>query len=156
MEDCQRKMPLGEWMTRLYGVIDRQRLEITRLTAELATEHKVSSAMQQQVEAIQGDNAALREDGERLDLLEEWWEMSGKNTSGERIYTVRSHTTQATDASLRGAIDMIRAALDAKDSGKVGYIRQGSYTCNGSPRGCEGERFGGCDHCAALDAAKGE
>lgn len=21
------------------------------------------------------------------------------------------------------------------------------YTCNGSPNGCEGERFGGCDYC---------
>ena len=36
MEDCQREMPFGEWMARLYEVIDRQRLEITRLTAENA------------------------------------------------------------------------------------------------------------------------
>ena len=87
-----------ERINQLYASHYQKRAEITRLTAELAEAKK--------------DNAALREDKERLDLLEEWWEMSGKNTSGERIYTVRSHTTQATDASLRGAIDMIRAALD--------------------------------------------
>ena len=26
-------------------------------------------------------------------------------------------------------------------------VIQGPYTCNGDPRGCEGERFGGCVHC---------
>ena len=31
-------------------------------------------------------------------------------------------------------------------SDKVGYITQGSYTCNGSKLGCERERFGGCEY----------
>ena len=29
---------------------------------------------------------------------------------------------------------------------KCGYVVEGSYTCNGSPQGCEGERFGGCEY----------
>lgn len=53
-------------------------------------------------------------------------------------------------------IDAAIDALMAERDNKVGYIQQGSYTCNGSPRGCEGERFGGCDHCDALIAEREE
>lgn len=42
------------------------------------------------------------------------------------------------------------------DQKLCGYVTNGPYTCNGSPRGCEGERFGGCRYCderrAALNA----
>lgn len=34
-------------------------------------------------------------------------------------------------------------ALESRQCGKP----TGSYTCNGSPNGCEGGRFGGCEHC---------
>lgn len=33
-------------------------------------------------------------------------------------------------------------------------VIQGPYTCNGSPRGCERERFGGCQHCEAKEQEK--
>lgn len=44
----------------------------------------------------------------------------------------------------------------AAAAGECGYITQGHYTCNGSPRGCEGERFGGCVYCDSRKAAAGE
>lgn len=39
------------------------------------------------------------------------------------------------------------ASQPPAELGKVGYIVNGRYTCNGSPRGCEGGRFGGCQYC---------
>jgi len=118
---------------------------ITRLTDELAKSERVAKFWEDELigskNAINGllaELAEAKEDKARLvNLLEE---PNGILGSGFLPLDWR---------------DDIRAAIDAaKDSGKVGYIRQGSYTCNGSPRGCEGERFGGCDHCAALDDAK--
>lgn len=69
-----------------------------------------------------------------------------------------SFWTKPNKLSLSKRHDTINGAVAAlmaeRESDKVGYITRGSYTCNGSPRGCEGERFGGCDHCDSLMAER--
>ena len=125
---------------------------ITRLTAELAKSERVAKFWEDELigskNAINGLLAELAEAKKDKEQLEKTLRMAAGELSACEGYTTKPPYEVYDNLICAAVIDA------AKDSGKVGYIRQGSYTCNGSPRGCEGERFGGCDHCAALDDAK--
>lgn len=49
-----------------------------------------------------------------------------------------------------GQVSLLAEPLPAESVISRMFERGSSYSCNGSPRGCEGERFHGCIHCESL------